>query len=301
MPSEPARPSRLLGSPFRGSAAIAEGLLSRRQLQSSAWRRIFRDVYVSAGAPDDHILRIKGAALLLPADAAISGRSAALLWGARMGDVDAPVEVRAARRFGPVDGMTIRSGVLDLDEVTQRWGIPICTVLHTAWEIARDRPQLDAVAWIDALANARAITQRELGTHARRHFGEMGSVRAASTLALCDSRAESPPESHLRVHILRAGFPRPVPQFQVIVDGESIARVDLAWPRIKLAVEYDGQWHSVGDQMASDRRRLRALNRAGWHVFHVTARDMHNLDALLRELASVMRSRIENVGQQNAA
>jgi very-short-patch-repair endonuclease len=85
------------------------------------------------------------------------------------------------------------------------------------------------------------------------------------------------------------------------VGCESIARVDLAWPQIKLAVEYDGQWHSIGDQMASDRRRLRALNRAGWHVFHVTASDMHNIDALLHELANAMRARIEVARQQKAA
>ena len=113
----------------------------------------------------------------------------------------------------------------------------------------------------------------------------------AATLELCDPRAESPPESRLRVHIVRAGLPVPTPQFQVFVDGEFLARVDLAWPKIKLALEYDGQWHSDPGQLGRDRSRLRALNQAGWYVYHVTREDLRDVESLMRNLAAVLAER----------
>ena len=208
-----------------------------------------------------------------------------------MGDIDAPVSVRTPTRFGPVKGLAIRTGALEPADVTARWDLPVCTVAHSAWEIARELPDLDAIAWIDALGNCRRTSRSALVNHAELHRGEMGSVRARSVLELCDPLAESPPESHLRVHIVRAGLPPPVPQYRVIVDRVHIARVDLAWPQWKLAVEYDGQWHAAGDQLADDRERLRNLNSAGWYVFHVTARDMRNIDQVLRDLAAVIAGR----------
>ena len=66
------------------------------------------------------------------------------------------------------------------------------------------------------------------------------------------------------------GLPAPVPQYVVIHDGYFVARVDLAWPRYRFAVEYDGQWHADRDQLTRDRRRTRALNAIGWYIYPVT-------------------------------
>src|SRR5829696_5409924 len=46
MPRQAHVPDRLRQAPFRGSRAVADGLLSRRQLQSSAWVQVLRDVFV---------------------------------------------------------------------------------------------------------------------------------------------------------------------------------------------------------------------------------------------------------------
>ncbi|WP_222263215.1 endonuclease domain-containing protein [Modestobacter marinus] len=82
-------------------------------------------------------------------------------------------------------------------------------------------------------------------------------------MALADGRAESPPESRLRVLLTMAGLP-PVPQWSVRrADGVFIARVDLAYPAVRLAVEYDGAWHGEPGQLGRDRRRLNALVAAG--------------------------------------
>jgi len=63
-------------------------------------------------------------------------------------------------------------------------------------------------------------------------------------------------ESRLRVGLVRAGLPAPLVQF-VITDEYDfpLARVDLAYPAAKLAIEYDGAHHF-------DARRARATGSA---------------------------------------
>ena len=97
---------------------------------------------------------------------------------------------------------------------------------------------------------------------------------AARTLALADDRAESPQETRARVRIRQAGFPPPVPQYRVTAHGRFVARVDLAWPDARVAVEYDGEWHAGADQLRLDRARLNKLVDAGWLVLHLTSVDL---------------------------
>jgi len=62
--------------PFRGSDAVAAGLLTRAQLRGPLVTRLFRDVHVDRSTRVTHEVRCRGATLFLPADAVITGRSA---------------------------------------------------------------------------------------------------------------------------------------------------------------------------------------------------------------------------------
>lgn len=282
------RPPSLLAAPFRGSTAIGAGLLTVAQLRSSTWRRLFRDVYVNARLPDSHLIRIRGAALRLPAGAAISGRSAAHLWCAELAASD-PVEMLTPTAFGPLDGARIHLGNVDPDELTVHRGIPVCVPAHALWEISRALPLLDAIGWVDALARRRRLSRAAVMAHAERHRGAPGSRQATATMRLCDPRAESVPESKVRVAVITGGLPAAVPQFVVRdEDGYFVARVDLAWPRWKFAIEYDGLWHAERIQLDEDRRRLRSLNAAGWHVYPVTRADMHDMSGLVADIAAAL-------------
>lgn len=291
MPPVPHRPPKLLWAPFRGTDAVAAGLLTADQLRGKSWQRLFRDVYANAKLPVDHLLRVRGAALLMPPGAVIASRSAAHVWGAKLAGATQPVEILGPSGFGPIAGLTIRTGALEPDEITAHYGIGVTSPSRTVWDLARTLPQLDAVAWIDALAHARRIARPQLLTLTERYPRQRGFRRAVETLALCDPRAESPPESRLRVHIVRAGLPPPTPQFRVIHNRIFIARVDLAWAAIRLAVEYDGQWHADIGQLSRDRERTRALNGAGWYVYPVTYQDMSDVDALVADIARVIARR----------
>jgi hypothetical protein len=287
-----AYPVELRRQIFVGGKAIAAGLLTRRQLNGQTWRRLNHDVYADRALPLDHLLFVRGVTLMLPPGAVIDGRSAAHVWGARMASPDDVVAVWTPTPLGPIAGLRIHRSAVKPECVTRWRGMPICTPTHAAWEIARTTPVYDAVEWIDALARRRGLTRADLVRHCALHVGGRGHRSAASTLRLADPRAESPPESRVRVALAMALVPPPIPQFTVLdVNGYFIARVDLAWPWLRFAAEYDGQWHADRDQLTRDRHRLRDLTAAGWQVYHITRDDLKDLDRLAREIQAALRRR----------
>lgn len=264
------------------------GLLTKQQLRSAAWRRLFRDVYADARRPVDHRLLVQGAALLLPPGAAISGRSAAHLFGADLATCDDPVTVASSATWRGAAGIRVVQRQLRPGDLRVFAGIPVTTPLATGYELARSLPLEDAVVWLDALGRARALKPRDLRAHCATHVGEPGWRCAAQAIELCDPRAESPPESRVRLLLVRAGLPAPVPQYTVLDSGEFVARVDLAWPQFKIALEYDGQWHASIGQLGRDRRRIRQLNALGWYVYPVTAADLHQPAALVAAIRDLL-------------
>lgn len=233
--------------------------------------------------------------LVIPASVTIAGTSAARAWGVRYGTESARVEVHSPTPYGPVRGLIVHTGPIPAADVTRFRGVPVTTPIRTAWDIARRMPMLAAVPWIDALSRQRAISRADLLAYAADRHGERGIWRGASTPRRSHPRAESPPESVLRVH-LHVGGVLVIPQYWIMLGDELIARADLALPEIRLAIEYDGQWHSDPHQLGRDRARLREINRAGWHVYPVTKEDMRNPDRVVRDIQSVIAKRYRSWG-----
>jgi hypothetical protein len=248
-------------------------------------------VYADAALPVDHGLMARAAALVIPATAAITGRSAAWLWGARIAGPDDAVDVVVTPRHrpGPINGLRVRVCELESDETAIAAGTRITLPLRTAWEVAMRDDVENAVVVLDALAAAGRVSGPELARYVAARRGRRGWRIAEGVFGLVDGRSESPQESRLRIRLRLAGLPPPTPQYVVRSDdGQFIARVDLAWPEAKVAVEYDGQWHAEPGQLARDRRRLNALLAHGWCVHHVTARDMHDIPATASAISRLL-------------
>jgi hypothetical protein len=107
-------------------------------------------------------------------------------------------------------------------------------------------------------------------------------------LDLVDVRSESPPESWVRVACALGGLPAPVPQFDVVDDGTWLARVDLAWPEARVVVEYEGEHHFDGLQIARDDVRLGRLVAAGWTVVRLSAADLRSMDDVVRRIGEAL-------------
>jgi very-short-patch-repair endonuclease len=278
--------------PFLARQVIGAGLLTRGQLRGPTWRRLLRGVYADAAIPVDHGLKIRGAVLVIPPDAALTGLSAAWLWGARLASPYDPVDVVRPpdRRLGLTCGLRVRSSPLPASDVETLSGVRLTTPLRTAWELALRLHLVEAVVYCDALAARGRIDQAGLTGYVRERAGEHGCRIARRVFSLVDGRSESPQESRLRVWLALAGL-RPVLQHEVWVAGEFVARVDFAWPDLKVAVEYDGVWHADAGQLVRDRERLNRLQAAGWYVHHVTVHDMSDIQRTVATIREVLDRR----------
>ena len=82
-------------------------------------------------------------------------------------------------------------------------------------------------------------------------------------------------ETRSRMVLVLRGLPRPELQYTVYDElGEFVARLDMAYLWLKLAIEYDGRGHLTAWQQQSDARRLNRLDAAGWSVLRFTAPDI---------------------------
>ncbi|MET7971044.1 DUF559 domain-containing protein [Micromonospora sp. NPDC005305] len=279
MPSSAHVPRRLSFLPFRGSAAVAEGLLTWAMLQGPAWRRLLPDVYVHRDGhrPDDHRLWCDAVALRLPPGAAIAGSSAAFLWGADLLARDAPVTVllpRAARMRPHPRVRQVRS-VLPGTDRTRFAGLPVTTALRTAFDLGRQGPRVDALVAVEALLHRRVVKLPALCAYAAARPGWPGATLLREVLALAEPLSESPMETRLRLLLLDAGLGPLTAQHDVRdATGRFVARVDLAWPALRVAVEYDGDHHRERAHFRQDVARLNALRAAGWLVLRFTADDV---------------------------
>jgi very-short-patch-repair endonuclease len=290
MSRTPTRPPALRGRLFRGSEQVRAGRLTKAQLRSSAWRRLFPDVYACASLPLDHARRARAAALLALPGAVVSGRSAGVLWGVHLAGPDDDVEctLTPGCRSGTVRGIRATRRALPADEVTRRDGVLITTVGRTALDLARIQPSEEAVVALDQFLRAGLVALDELRAAAAAMTGP-GCRQIRRVAGLADGLAESPQETRLRLLLHGYRLPRPTAQYTVRgPDGRFIARVDFAWPDVKVAVEYEGMWHGQAQQVARDRRRLNDLGAAGWTVVFVTAADLRDPVQLIARIAAAL-------------
>ncbi len=276
---------------FRGTEAVARGLLTPDQLRSAAWRRLRRDVYADARVPLDHRLHARGVALIAPDGAVFSGLTAVVLWGGHeFAATQVPVEVTLPPgiRWQPGPGVVVREAAAAGDVVVGRDGLRRTDRIRTAVDLIRRGTLDDGVVLLDRLVAAGIVPLHPVRDAVTRLPRCRGSRLARRVAELSDGLAESPPETRLRLLMLRAGLPTPSAQYRVF-DGEGfVARVDFAFPGIRLAIEYDGVWHGRPGELGRDRRRLNRLAAAGWRVFFVTAADMRAPGELLARLAEAV-------------
>jgi len=282
-------PSRPLNGVFIASHAIAQGALSRKQLRLLGYRRLLQGVYADPGLPFDHRLRCTGAALLLPAGTAIGGHSAAAWHGAPFAAAMDPVTVLrpAGVRWSGPRGVRVHRTVLRPGDVDVVEDAPVSSPLRTAWDVASLEPLGTAVAALDAMVRVGSVTTAALASRLETSVGEWGVTRVRRAFGLVDPRAESAPESKVRVALVLAGL-APTPQFHVLHHGEFLGKVDLAWPEAKLIVEYEGEHHFDAEQIVRDDERYTALIAAGWRIIRLNAPDLRDLDGVVRRVRAAL-------------
>jgi hypothetical protein len=103
-------------------------------------------------------------------------------------------------------------------------------------------------------------------------------VRLARRAAgLVRPRVDSATETRLRLLVVLAGLPEPETGLDVYDRyGAWIARPDLSYPKLRIAIEYDGRHHAESDrQWNKDIGRREHFDRAGWRLIVVTAKHLY--------------------------
>jgi hypothetical protein len=183
-----------LSAPFRGSTAIAAGLLTPGVLRGRRYRRLFPDVYAPAVLEVDLALRARAAGVLVAGRGVVAGYAAAELWGASCGPADAPVDVLLPhdRRC---DGLRVHRERIDPDEITWLGPTLVTTADRAAFDLARWAPDLtERVAAVDALARCCKVEPDAIRALRNRHLGVHHGAVIAQVLALADAQAASPVE-----------------------------------------------------------------------------------------------------------
>ena len=277
------------------SRATADGTL----------RRVFTGVYVRTDLPDSTTLRARAAALVMSPHSVLCDRTAAWIHGVdvfRYAELETvpSLESYVLRGHDPTDRRECHGGTRDLLPEDWTWieGVRVTTPRRTAVDLACKLSRREALAALDALARTHGITVQEMNRLLLRYRRRRGVIQARELVQLTDARAESSGESWTRLAIHDDGLPPPEPQWWVVVDGVQRYRLDLAYPKAKVLVEYDGEeFHTSPEDRDRDEARRELLRRRGWYVIVVTKESFaaEALDLWLRELRDVLRERGVNL------
>src|SRR5207253_1278639 len=134
-------------------------------LRGPLFRRICREVYVSAEAEDSVTLRLAAVQLILPRDAVLSGTSAAWALGidvARTLDEPLQVTLPRGRSLSGRGLFTPLQAKLEPADIVRRRGVLVTSALRTAYDLARGPDIVEAVVAVDAFWHRHRITPSEL-------------------------------------------------------------------------------------------------------------------------------------------
>ena len=253
--------------------------------------RVFRDVYVAAGTELTAAVRADAAWLWSRRRGVVAGFGAAAIHGSKWVDRLHAIDIYHDNRHR-LAGLCARADRLNPGDTCRVGGVAVTTPARTALDLACWYPPTKSVAAIDALARATALKISDIEVLLERARGRRGVARARRAVQLADAGAQSPKETWLRILIVEAGLPRPQTQIPVHDEyGKPVAYLDMGWPELKVAVEYDGDHHRANrSQYSHDVRRLEMLARRGWIVIRVTA-EHSAADVLRRVVDAIARRR----------
>ncbi|WP_035253646.1 endonuclease domain-containing protein [Agrococcus lahaulensis] len=291
MPSPAPLPEPLASGAFSTAEALRLGV-SRRRLRAADLERPFHGV--RADAPPDSVLALALAFAPRMRDGHVfAGITAARLWGL---PVEAAWRTDEPLVIGVPGGMarTRAAGVRSLQFASSRLGVGEVDGLPTLGPIGafvtmgRSAGHEQLVQLADALVTPSTryrdlrferpyATLDELSTAVEQYRRGPGSAALLAAIAAARVGVDSPRETRSRLAIVAAGLPEPVVQHPVWHEGRLVAELDLAYPELRIAIEYEGDHHRTdAEQWAKDIRRQEELEALGWIVIRVTKADLRD-------------------------
>jgi hypothetical protein len=279
--------------PFIGTEALSARMLPEHTVRTR-YKQIYPGVYVPKCADVSAIQRATAAWLWSKRRGTLAGQSAAAVLGTKWIDGDDPAELIHDNRRAPTD-LVVRTEDLRPDEVTTAGEMRVTAPARTAYDIGRHTVgRIQAIQRLDALANATRVTIEDVEAIATAHAGARGLHRLRRVIPLMDGGAESPQETDARLALIDAGLPAPTTQHVIRGRyGKFIARVDMVYKGVKVAIEYDGPQHWTNPIIRQrDIDKGYELNDLGWAVIRVS-RDLlyYRRATYVRRVETLLRER----------
>jgi hypothetical protein len=268
---------------FTRSQAYEAGI-SRDQLlravRAGELERRFPSVFVHAAAARGWAQSAMAAILAGGEDAVLSHRSALAVHGLD-GAVPpvSPIEISVpSGQAARIRDVIVHRVILPVSHTTTVGVLRVTSAARTAADVTgiRRGPRLGRL--IDEILVRRLATLEQLEEVVEvlescrgRRLAPMRALLAARGREM--ERAESPPEGRVYRAIVGAGLPVPVQQHWVVAAGERF-RLDVAYPHIRLGIEYLGfEPHRTRTAFDQDFRRDRILTEIGWEIVYFTSAD----------------------------
>ena len=263
------------------AAGATRGVI-RHRLATGRWVLVGPGVYQLAGVPVSWKQRAQAACMVAGTGAVVSHRSAAVLWGIsgfRPGPLEITVPPGRSNR-NPL-ARVHRSPV----QGVRRDGVPVTRPARTLVDVAGLVSGARLEEAVDDVLCRRLCRLDELVVLEGRRGAR--ALRAVLDAWNGDALPEGVAEMRVVRQLLAAGLPQPVRQYEIWVDGVLVARVDLAYPQDRLAMELDGfRWHAGRGPFRSDRLRRNRIEAAGWRLLETAPED---IGELVREAAGILR------------
>lgn len=261
----------------------------------------FAEHWTGLGEEERHLLLSRAVLRRAGKPTLLTGPSAARVLGAPVWDLGDDIHVnsldrRADRRTA---GRRPHRGDLRVEDTTIRGGLPITAGTRTALDLIEMTDQEHALVVIDGLLHAGETTIPLLERRAAGMSHDPGSLRVPVVLMQLDGRHESAGETRTAWLLRQARLPRPQPQYEIHDrSGRLVARVDFAWPELKVFLEFDGKdkylrhrrkGESIADCVLREKRREELIcGLTGWHCIRITWADLYRPEVVVARIVAAM-------------
>lgn len=263
-----------------------------RLVRNGLLERIRPRVYRLLGAPLSHEAEIMAALLWANDEALASHRTGAEING--IAGRSEQIEITTTGCVRAPDLIVHRRVFWLPGDATIVKGVPVTSVERTLVDLASVASRRSVERSLDAALLLPGVSlqtiSRRLEATARQ--GRNGTTRLRGLIAERETERnpiESPLERDFLTLIRERKMPEPVAQHPVIVDGRIVARLDFAYPELKLGIELDGYaFHSSREAFERDRSRLTMLANEGWRILVYTSKQVKDHPAYVEK--SVLRA-----------
>lgn len=124
------------------------------------------------------------------------------------------------------------------------------------------------------------------------HRGRRGYRKLIVAAGFVRARTDSPPETSIRLCIVRAGLPEPEVNLDVFNRfGVRIAIGDLGYRKYRVLIEYDGEYHFADNvQMFKDVDRIDGVMEEGWRVIRLNKTHLRRPEIVVSKVEAALRA-----------